>query len=191
VLRDIPPKFIVAGLKDSLREVIKGRLKQQAIECKCIRCREYGHRLQNGWEVGRPEMVRMDYEASGGKEIFLSFEDEKETLFGLLRLRIQSEPVAGLGQGNRGNLALVRELHVYGAAVGLSQRNPAAAQHKGLGKALLREAERIAGEEYKVRTMVVLSGTGAREYYRTEFGYWSQSHYMVRSLAERILECRT
>ena len=191
VLRDIPPKFIVAGLRDSLREVIKGRLKQQAIECKCIRCREYGHRLQNGWEVGRPEMVRMDYEASGGKEIFLSFEDENETLFGLLRLRIQSKPVAGLGQGNGGNLALIRELHVYGAEVSLHERNPAAAQHKGLGKALLREAERIAGEEYKVRTMVVLSGTGAKEYYRTEFGYCSQGDYMVKSLGERILECGT
>jgi elongator complex protein 3 len=191
VLRDIPSKFIVAGLKDSLREVIKGRLKQQAIECKCIRCREYGHRLQNGWEVGKPGMVRMDYEASGGGEILLTFEDEKETLFGLLRLRIQSEPVAGLRWDNGENLALVRELHVYGAEVGLSQRNPTAAQHKGLGKALLREAERIAREEFKVQTMVVLSGTGAREYYRTEFGYSSQGDYMVKSLGERILECGT
>ena len=98
VLRDIPSKFIVAGCKDSLRGVVKQRMKQQAIECKCIRCREYGHRAQDGWEIGEPRMVRMDYEASGGKEIFLSFEDEKETLFGLLRMRIQSKPVAKLGQ---------------------------------------------------------------------------------------------
>lgn len=186
VLRDIPPKFIVAGLKDSLRDVIKGRLKQRDIECKCIRCREYGHRLQNGWEVGEPGMVRMDYEASGGREVFLSFEDEKETLFGLLRLRIQSGPVAGMGGNGGGNLALVRELHVYGAEVGLHQRNPAAAQHRGLGKALLREAERIAWEEFKAPTMVVLSGTGAKEYYRTECGYSSQGHYMVKSLGESV-----
>jgi elongator complex protein 3 len=183
VLRDIPPKFIVAGLKDSLRDVIKQRMKQQAIECKCIRCREYGHRAQNGWEIGEPRMVRMDYEASGGREIFLSFEDEGETLFGLLRMRIQSKPIARLGQEIKGNLALIRELHVYGPEVSLSQRNPIAAQHKGLGKALLREAERIAGEEFQVRQMVVLSGTGAKEYYRIEFGYRSQGDYMVKGLA--------
>ncbi len=182
VLRDIPPKFIVAGLKDSLRDVIKQRMKQQALECKCIRCREYGHRAQNGWKIGEPRMVRMDYEASGGREIFLSFEDESETLFGLLRMRIQSKPIARLGQESKGNLALIRELHVYGPEVSLSQRNPVAAQHKGLGKALLREAERIAGEEFQVRQMVVLSGTGAKEYYRTEFSYRSQGDYMVKGL---------
>jgi histone acetyltransferase (RNA polymerase elongator complex component) len=30
--------------------------------------------------------------------------------------------------------------------------------------------------------VVVLSGTGAREYYRTEFGYSSQGDYMVKTL---------
>jgi len=54
VLRDIPAKFIVGGCKDSLRGVIKQRMKQRAIECKCIRCREYGHRAQGGWEIGAP-----------------------------------------------------------------------------------------------------------------------------------------
>ena len=67
VLRDIPPKFIVAGLKDSLRDVIKQRMKQQAIECKCIRCREYGHRAQNGWEIGEPRMVRITKPQAAGK----------------------------------------------------------------------------------------------------------------------------
>ena len=188
VLRDIPPKFIVAGLKDSLRDVIKQRMEQKAVECKCIRCREYGHRAQNGWEIGEPRMVRMDYEASGGREIFLSFEDEGETLFGLLRMRIQSKPIARLRRGIKGILALIRELHVYGPEVSLSQRNPVAAQHKGLGKALLREAERIASEEFQVRQMVVLSGTGAKEYYRTEFSYSSQGDYMVKELGWK--ECQ-
>jgi len=181
VLRDIPAKFIVGGLKDSLRDVVKQRMKQQAIECKCIRCREYGHRVQDGWEIGEPRIVRMDYEASGGKEIFLSFEDEKETLFGLLRMRIQSKPIARLGWEITGNLALIRELHIYGPEVSLKHRNLTAAQHKGLGKALLREAERIAGEEFQVPGVVVLSGTGAKEYYR-EFGYSSQGDYMVKHL---------
>ena len=181
VLRDIPPKFNVAGLKDSLRDVVRRRMGDRAIECKCIRCREYGHRVRNGWETGEPRMVRLDYEASNGREIFLSFEDENETLFGLLRMRIQAEPIAGLGLG--GNLAIIRELHVYGPEVSLGQQSAVAAQHKGLGKALLGEAERIAAEEFRVPVITVLSGVGAKEYYRTEFGYRSQGDYMVKSLA--------
>ena len=174
VLRDIPAKFITAGCRDSLRGVIKQQMKQRGVECKCIRCREYGHRSRDGWEIGEPQMVRMDYEASGGREVFLSFEDGAETLFGLLRMRIQAKPVE--------NSALIRELHVYGPEVPISEQQEEAAQHKGLGKALLQEAERIAREESQAQRMIILSGVGAREYYRTEFGYSLQGDYMVREL---------
>jgi elongator complex protein 3 len=182
VLRDIPPKFIVGGLKNAVRDLVRQRMEQQAIECKCIRCREYGHRVQDGREIGKPQMVRMDYEASDGQEIFLSFEDENETLFGLLRMRIQSKPIAKLGWEINGNLALIRELHVYGPEVPLSQQKEEAAQHKGLGKALLKEAERIAVQDFQVERMVVLSGIGVKEYYRSEFGYSSLGDYMAKRL---------
>ncbi len=106
VLRDIPSKFITAGLKDSLRDLVKQQMERQGVCCKCIRCREYGHRAKDGWEIGKPRLTRMDYEASEGMEIFLSFEDEKGTLFGLLRLRIQKETIPGLEQTD-GSLALI------------------------------------------------------------------------------------
>jgi len=96
-------------------------------------------------------------------------------------MRIQSKPIARLGRDD-GNLALIRELHIYGPEVPLRQQDPTAAQHKGLGKALLREAERIAANEFQAQQMVVLSGTGAKEYYRSEFGYHSQGDYMVKRL---------
>lgn len=183
VLRDIPAKFIVAGLKDSLRDVVRERMKADNIECCCIRCREYGHRSRLGWEIGEPRLVRTDYDASGGKEVFLSFEDKNETLFGLLRLRIQSRPVPALGNGESGGkTAIVRELHVFGPEVPISGQNSDSAQHKGFGKALLREAERIARDEFQADSMVILSGTGAKEYYRAEFDYNSQGDYMVKSL---------
>jgi elongator complex protein 3 len=181
VLRDIPAKFIVAGLKDSLRAVVKKRMEKQGFYCHCIRCREYGHRAQDGWEIGRPQLVRMDYDASEGREIFLTFEDERETLFGLLRMRFQEKHVPGLGQKN-GSLALVRELHVYGPEVALGRRNMAAAQHKGLGRLLLLEAERIATQEFSVPLIAVLSGVGAREYYRSDLGYSFKAGYMVKKL---------
>ena len=190
VLRDIPGKFVVSGLKDSLREVVKQRLKEQGIECQCIRCREYGHRLLNGGKIGEPKLVRIDYAASKGKEIFLSFEDDRGTLFGLLRMRVQkpyarARPAVPLATS--GNTAIIRELHVYGTEVPLRPRikyeeNPHAVQHKGLGKALLKEAERLARQEFNAPLAVVLSGVGAREYYRAEFGYIAQADYMIKSL---------
>ncbi len=182
VLRDIPSKYIVGGLKDSLRGIVKQRMKEMGIECQCIRCREYGHRRQEGDQAGEPRLVRMDYDASEGKEIFLSFEDERATLFALLRLRVQDKAVAGLVPETGAKSALIRELHVYGSEVPLRQQEPTAAQHKGLGKALLTEAERVAREEFGTATIAVLSGTGAKEYYR-ELGYHSQAEYMVKSLA--------
>jgi elongator complex protein 3 len=177
VLRDIPPQFIVAGCRDSLRGVVRQRMEENGRRCRCIRCREYGHRAIAGWQIGEPRLVRMDYKASGGREVFLSFEDENETLFGLLRLRVRS----GKGSGT-GDRAIVRELHVYGPEVPLKGQNTAAAQHKGLGKALLREAERLARDEFRVPELAVLSGVGARDYYRTEFGYRLREDYMVGSL---------
>jgi elongator complex protein 3 len=184
VLRDIPSKYIVGGLKDSLRDIVREKMRNEGIECRCIRCREYGHRVRDGWDIGEPRLVRLDYSASGGKEIFLSFEDDKDTLFGILRLRVQSRPVPALG-GRNGRHAIVRELHIFGPEVPLSEQRNRAAQHKGLGKALFREAEQIARDEFRAERMVVLSGTGAKEYYRTEFGYRPEGDYMVGALKPR------
>ncbi|MFC2070588.1 elongator complex protein 3 [Chloroflexota bacterium] len=182
VLRDIPSNYIVGGLKNSIRDVVRKRMNQMGTECRCIRCREYGHRTQAGWETDTPGLVRMDYEASGGTEIFLSFEDKNETLFGLLRMRIQSGYIGKLKQVGGEDVALIRELHIYGPEVPLKEQTPEAVQHKGLGRALLAEAERIAGEEFQVKRIAVLSGVGAREYYRSESGYGLQADYMVKSL---------
>ncbi len=186
VLRDIPPQFITGGPRNSLRGLLRERLQARGLECQCIRCREYGHRARDGWDIGEPQMVRLDYEASGGREIFLSFEDERETLFGLLRLRIQDKPVPVLAQKQKGNLAIIRELHTFGPEVPLAEQRLDAAQHKGIGRALLREAERIAADEFQARQVLVLSGVGAREYYRNESGYRSLGDYMVKELKAEV-----
>ena len=173
VLRDIPAKFITAGCKDSLRGVVRQRLEQRGIECQCIRCREYGHRAREGRTIGEPRLTRLDYGAAGGREVFLSFEDKAGTLFAILRMRLQPQ-----------SSAVIRELHVYGPEVPITGQNSQAAQHKGLGKALLREAERIAAGEFKAKQLKILSGIGARQYYRSEFGYRLEGDYMVRDLEQ-------
>jgi len=57
-------------------------MKREGTACRCIRCREYGHRTRAGWEVGEARLARLDYAASEGREIFLSFKDGHETLYG-------------------------------------------------------------------------------------------------------------
>jgi elongator complex protein 3 len=171
LMRDIPSKFIIAGSRDlALRGTIRKKMGQAGLHCSCIRCREYGHRLRDGWAIGEPFLTRIDYETCGGREVHLSYEDENETLFGLLRLRINGEK------------ALVRELHIFGSEVPLGRRLERAAQHHGHGEKLLREAERIAGKEFKVDSLSVLSGVGAREYYRW-LGYGLEGAYMVKKLS--------
>ena len=182
VLRDIPAKFIVAGLKNSLRGPVKQKLKAQGLECQCIRCREYGHRRREDKTSGNAALKRLDYQASDGQEIFLSFEDEYNVLYGLLRLRIQPQMIPALEKDlSDTRTAIVRELHVYGSEVPLRQQDEESAQHRGFGKALLKEAERIASEEFGIERIFVLSGVGAREYYR-ESGYKYFLDYMMKEL---------
>ncbi len=171
LMRDIPGKFIIAGSRDlALRGTIRKKMEQTGVRCSCVRCREYGHRRRDGWAVGGPFLTRLDYETSGGKEIFLSYEDENETLFGLLRLRVNGEK------------AVVRELHIFGPEVPLGGRSLQGVQHQGLGERLLGEAERITEEDFKADKLSVLSGVGAREYYRS-LGYRLEGLYMVKKLS--------
>jgi elongator complex protein 3 len=172
LMRDIPGKFIVAGSRDlALRGTVRKKMGQAGVRCRCIRCREYGHRRTDGWSIGVPSLTRLDYETTGGREVFLSYQDENETLFGLLRLRIKQEE------------AIVRELHVFGPEVPLGERSERAAQHHGLGEGLLREAEGIARDEFQVDRLSVLSGVGARSYYRS-LGYTLEGAYMVKELVQ-------
>ena len=73
---------------------------------------------------------------------------------------------------------LIRELHVYGELVPVGQNKKI--QHAGLGKMLMREAERIVAlSGYK--KIAVIAGVGVRGYYR-KFGYKLKNSYMVRDL---------
>jgi elongator complex protein 3 len=179
VMRDLPTKFIVAGCRDlALRSTVRKHMDEIDSNCKCIRCREYGHRAKIGWKFGEPKLKRLDYTAAGGNEIFLTMEDEQETIFGLLRLRINGSYPA------KGYKAIVREIHVYGSAVSLGQRKTDAIQHQGLGGKLLQEAERISREEFHADKLAIISGVGARNYFRNEFGYELEGPYMVKKLQD-------
>jgi len=54
-------------------------------------------------------------------------------------------------------------------------------QHKGLGKKLMLEAEKIAKEKYNIKKLLVISGIGVREYYRS-LGYKNDGIYVSKLL---------
>ena len=78
--------------------------------------------------------------------------------------------------------AIVREIHVFGSEVPIGGQDELAAQHKGLGALLLKEAEKIARDEFQSAKIAVISGVGARDYFRTECGYQLEGPYMVKNL---------
>ena len=185
VQRDIPTYRTEAGVdRTNLRQYIHEICKKKGIVCQCIRCREIGRHEQE--DVNDAELKVIEYEASGGKEYFISYETEK-ALFGFVRLRFPGET---LRQEITSKSALIRELHVYGTAVGLGDNDilmdgtPAETrekiQHKGIGKLLLEKAEKLAAENGKQK-MVVISGIGVREYYK-KLGYSKEGAYMVKRL---------
>jgi len=182
VQRDIPSNKIVAGIKKSnLRELVERECERKGIKIQEIRYREVGHKLEKGIlpDLNSVKLCRLDYDASNGKEIFLSFEDVKnDILIGFLRLRIPYKPFRNEIDENT---ALTREIHVYGPTVPLKQLKKTAFQHKGFGQRLLSEAERIALEEFECKKMVIISGVGVREYFK-KFNYKHDGPYVSKNL---------
>ncbi|MEW6328872.1 MAG: tRNA uridine(34) 5-carboxymethylaminomethyl modification radical SAM/GNAT enzyme Elp3 [Candidatus Micrarchaeota archaeon] len=184
VQRDIPAYLVDAGVKHSnLRQIVEEKLAQKEIKCRCIRCREIGLKMLKEKikpDLGAVELKRATYDASGGTEIFLSFEETKhDALIGLARLRIPFKPFRPEIDART---ALLRELHVYGGELMVEERARAGArevQHKGFGERLLAEAERLAREEHGMRKLAVLSGVGARAYYYAR-GYKRDGVYVSK-----------
>lgn len=175
IQRDIPAKLIEAGVKKSnLRQLVHKALASEGERCHCIRCRESGHTTR---KADRIELMEMSYEASGGMEHFLSFEDpENEVLVAFLRLRFPS-PASENGRIGR---AIVRELRVVGLEVPLGIRDEEKYQHTGFGRRLLERAEELARQVGSER-IAVTSGVGVQPYYR-KFGYEQSGHYMEKIL---------
>lgn len=181
VIRDIPAPSIVAGSKTSnLRDIIDRNMEKQGKKCKDIRSREVKDLYDPKEKI---YLFRIDYKASDGKEIFLSWENKDRTkLFSLLRLRIPEHVLKKqkFFIKELENAALIREVHTYGQLLSIGKKS-IAAQHMGLGKKLMAEAERIAKKEFKLKKIAVISGIGVRDYYR-HLGYKLEGTYMVKEI---------
>lgn len=183
VFRDIPADDIVAGSKSSnLRQRIHRYMAQHGQTCHCIRCREI-----RGAEVSGEEMrlVVHAYNTDVSHEQFLSYETPAGMLAGFLRLLLPR-----LEGGRRpeateiwdvlpeiAGAAMIRELHVYGPALGLGKDSLGEAQHTGLGRRLLDEAKQRAHAAGFER-LAVISAIGTRRYYEN-LGFERSGLYMI------------
>ena len=187
IQREIESDDILHGCKSSnIRQTLQQKLKEQGLQCRCIRCREVGiKKLANNMNI-KITSNRIDYGSSKGKEIFLSLEDnDNKLLFGFLRLRRLAMPHRRELIDKNGNpAAIVRELHVLGQMVDVGNNNDLLAcsfQHKGYGSKLLGIAENIVKNEFGLNSISVISAIGTREYYR-KFGYKMNGPYVSKDL---------
>jgi len=199
VQRDIPAKLIEAGIRNSnLRQLARAHLQKRGERCSCIRCREVGLNFDDTMRIDENNIrLRFDeYDASGGREVFISFEDStNDLLIAFLRLRHPGERILNsleqphLPEGQT-DYSLVRELKVFGQLVPLEKAAaPSEAgrkwQHRGYGRELMEEALRFAGERWGTENILVNAGVGTRQYYK-KLGYVSFGHYMARLKGHRV-----
>jgi elongator complex protein 3 len=184
LIRDIPSHHIEAGNKmTNLRQVIHTEMEKRGLKCNCLRCREIGHVDSRKLKVEslKPKLFIDKYEASDGKEYFLSFEDIKRNIvFAFCRLRIDKK---GLFP------AFIRELHTYGQSLAIklksskavkNKKNDNEVQHTGFGKQLVAEAEKICKNNH-IDALAVISGVGVKGYYK-KLGFKEKQTYLVKKL---------
>lgn len=166
IMREIPPTYLISGTtRIDLRKDIEKELRQKKRKIKEIRFREIG--FNKSEDLGNLKLKITKYLASKGDEYFLEIINKNDILLALLRLRIFKEK------------AIIRELHVYGPALKIREKGKIA-QHLGLGKWLMNEAEKIV-QNKKIKKISVISGIGVREYY-IKLGYNLEDTYMVKEL---------
>ncbi len=175
VIRDFSSDDIVAGTRTAnLREHAERWLRERGRPARDIRAREIrGGRA----DPARGTWSALEYETSVGRECFLQRTAGRDRLLGFARLSL---PAAPAPLAELGSAAVLRELHVYGASLPLGTRSEGAAQHGGLGRALVEEAARLARER-GYASLAVISAIGTRDYYRSQ-GFRDGALYQHRAL---------
>jgi elongator complex protein 3 len=184
IQRDVPAQMISSGVKKSnLRQYVEQEMQEHGTACRCIRCREIGLKsLKKTIDLNDLIIAysQHKYKASDGYEIFLSLEDKtQDVLIGYLRLREIILPHRYELQ--KESCMIIRELKILGRELSIGKRTGEALQHRGYGKELIVEAERICFEEFDKKRLFVLSGVGVKQYYRA-LGFLDDGIYLSKSL---------
>lgn len=177
VIRDIPGDDILVGNKTTnFREVVEKKLASQGHRSRDIRAREIRGRAV------RAEDLRLDsieYDTSMGRDVFLQFVTPEDYIVGFCRLSLPSKPVF---IEEIAHSAMIREVHVYGAVVGIGEQRQGKGQHLGLGRRLIERAVELAAAA-GFSDLAVISSIGTREYYRS-LGFVDAPLYQHRALSD-------
>lgn len=193
VIRDFPSPDIVTGNKTTnFRQVAEASLAKKNLYSQDIRAREI---KSEPFDATSLTFTPITYQTSTSTEHFLQYVTPGDRLVAFLRLSLPNQPpqpshsqLAGAEQSRSvseskpkhfiaelDGSALIREVHVYGPAAGLSERHPAKAQHLGLGTKLVGHAKKIAMKaDYS--NLAVISAVGTRGYY-AKLGFKQGSLY--------------
>jgi len=176
LMRDIPAPNIMAGVKKSnLRQIVQQQMARKGQTCRCIRCREV---RGDPIETSTLRLETVSYETDATQEHFLQYVTPEGDLAGFLRLSLpHAEPPIDELRGPGGRCAMIREIHVYGPALGLGAEDETVPQHAGLGTELIEEAKRMADQAGYER-IAVIAAIGTRPYYR-ERGFARHELYMI------------
>jgi len=176
IIRDIPSTEIEAGNKTTNLRQISEEIAQKKGEDKNIRAREI---KDEKLEPGSVFLKSLEYDTSFSKEVFLQFVTKKNKLAGFLRLslpKFTKNPISS----DLDNVAMIRELHVYGPVVDIGDFSEGNAQHLGLGNKLLTSAFEIS-RSAGFKKIAVISAVGTRQYYLKR-GFENTKPWMIKNL---------
>ena len=179
VIRDISSDDIVAGNKfTNFRELAEKELASQGRAPIDVRAREVRGEVVDAQDLS---LRTTEYVSSLGREVFFEFTMPGDRLAAFLRLALPDAGADGIPEEVE-KAAMIREVHVYGGALDLGRRREGAAQHRGLGRALIDAAsDRALAEGYG--RLAVISAVGTRGYYR-KLGFDDGTLYQHRVLGE-------
>jgi elongator complex protein 3 len=195
VFRDIPADDIVAGsTRSNLRQLVADHLAATDRACRCIRCREVRAAPITAEDL---PLSAYSYATDSTIEHFLSFDTSAGGLAAFLRLSLPATEATTVTDGATGSfrqetrevwevmpeitgVAMIREVHVYGPALGIGRASSGEAQHLGLGRRLVEKAGQIASASGFDR-LAVIAAIGTRPYYE-RLGFRRGDYYMTASV---------
>jgi len=175
IIRDIPSTDIVVGNKfTNFRQIAEDKIKKSGKKAVEIRSREIKNKKFDNENL----IIReTKYETTSTWEYFLEYVNEKDEIFGFLRLSL---PKISSFIEELSGCAIIREIHIYGQSLEVGKKDSSKTQHQGLGKNLIKLAKEIS-KESGFKKLAVISAIGTRDYYKKN-GFELTGLYQITNL---------
>jgi len=175
IIRDIPSTDIVVGNKlTNFRQIAEEKIKKSGKKALEIRSREIKNKKFENEDIKIKQTI---YETKSTWEYFLEYTNDRDEIFGFLRLSL---PKISSFIPELENCAMIREIHIYGQSLEVGKKDGSKTQHQGLGKNLIKLAKEIA-KENNFSKLAVISAIGTRDYYKKN-GFELRGLYQITNL---------